>query len=463
MYVNQSWFFDVLENQNIDDQFSTIIVDVDGNSYEVSFNKGELLRKAREYITKEPLTKQRAEGLKKYQQLYNKNKDKIDLAFQTIIVSGPHSILFKNLTKQLGENFSTMMRYCEIYFFGQATEVEANKYVSKLTSMRSIRDQDLSKLDMLLTTENREKVFKEIYESETFNRVIFSDIWGYIKNNYGYLSPEQQYELADQLKTIKAELRKYCTEQFQFKLELQKKAERKEFVPLAKEMILDFISDNNYTKESFCEKYGITMNEFDGYVDVIKKDEPTLYSSYTIRNKEAQSQRYAVLNNTITKIVDKIINGIEENGEMRQFDLIDYYQMTSLSFDAVLKIKKFNADEMRAFKRFVNKYRDVRALYIPKIMSEKTEIDCQKDKDGFAIIGTGRIVTEEEKRSIINYLKNKNIPLTNHTYSIAFKRYKNGNLFVFENNDEFLNHDELLNPDEVTLNEEAPASSAPKM
>ncbi len=56
------------------------------------------------------------------------------------------------------------------------------------------------------------------------------------------------------------------------------------------------------------------------------------------------------------------------------------------------------------------------------------ETDCQKDKDGKSIYGTGKILTNDEILLIVDYLNHLNIPLTTLTFSAGVNRYLNGKI-----------------------------------
>ena len=65
-----------------------------------------------------------------------------------------------------------------------------------------------------------------------------------------------------------------------------------------------------------------------------------------------------------------------------------------------------------------------------QILSSTYIINVEKDKDGNLINGTGEIVSNEIKTRIMDYLITNEIPLNELTYSLAFKRYINGELNI---------------------------------
>lgn len=57
-------------------------------------------------------------------------------------------------------------------------------------------------------------------------------------------------------------------------------------------------------------------------------------------------------------------------------------------------------------------------------LNERLEINCQKDKRGIFVRGTGKVISDEEKLAVINYILNKRIPLTDGTYESGLARVK---------------------------------------
>lgn len=78
-------------------------------------------------------------------------------------------------------------------------------------------------------------------------------------------------------------------------------------------------------------------------------------------------------------------------------------------------------------------YKKLDDISIREIFSMKYEINLKKDENGMPIPGTGRIITNEEKKMIFDYILENNYPLNIKIYNLLLKAYTNGELTI-ENN-----------------------------
>lgn len=117
--------------------------------------------------------------------------------------------------------------------------------------------------------------------------------------------------------------------------------------------------------------------------------------------------------------IDNIINLILND---ESFDIIDYYNMTKLSFKDLIEYCKLYYDEETAskIKKFSNKYKET-------ILHNRTKVIIEKELEGFTSI-QGRLITREEKEIIFSYLKERQIPINVMIYKAALKKYIDGNL-----------------------------------
>lgn len=135
------------------------------------------------------------------------------------------------------------------------------------------------------------------------------------------------------------------------------------------------------------------------------------------------------------KIAGLIQTGIEnENGEVRQFDILDYYQLVHISpkslYDATVEllVERCSAEELNGFYSFAIRNNDDKRITSETIMSINHM---------FLINGKVKVVTNEEKMDVIHFLADNKIRLTNNVYSVALKRYIEGELgLVFDNKKE---------------------------
>ena len=119
--------------------------------------------------------------------------------------------------------------------------------------------------------------------------------------------------------------------------------------------------------------------------------------------------------NNAYRIKELIIHGIEDNGQIRNFELLDYFESTKLGLNEFFNIiiKNLSVNELRIVKRFV--------VENSKII--KSRQFTHVDKLSFLIDGKVESVTIEDEENAISYLKENNIPLMNATYKPAVKRY----------------------------------------
>lgn len=131
----------------------------------------------------------------------------------------------------------------------------------------------------------------------------------------------------------------------------------------------------------------------------------------------------------VKQIIEYLKNGVEENGEIREFDIFDYYQITkltprSLYLTVVENEDDFTDEDRKLFYSFVVRSLNDTKLQIKELMSMKHIV---------VVDDIPREITDEEKMGIINYLKDNKLPRTSNMYAIVLKKYLEGDI-VFEKN-----------------------------
>ncbi len=262
-----------------------------------------------------------------------------------------------------------------------------------------------------------------------------------------YIKPNtfEEYKKEEEIFLKKLEIYSKCLSQR--KKEQQNKEKEEEKSKNEKENLEDatkYISMYIETKEfksikSFCDFINIDIKTFNNYVNIIKNRNQELYEKYKEKIENNMKQNFAINASIVRKIVSMIKNGVEENGVLRKFDILDYYQNTKLSFDNFTKIaiQICSKQELNLLKRFIkdnSKYTTYTTHIEETIMKEKIEINHRLDKNGMPIPGTGEIFDDESKIKIINYLRKNNIPLNLKTYNLARRRYINGILDIKSKN-----------------------------
>jgi len=214
----------------------------------------------------------------------------------------------------------------------------------------------------------------------------------------------------------------------------------------AQEVVRTFLEDENCTIADFCKEYGIIDREFENFVKLVKEYDEELAKKYDKKISENSKRSFAILSSKINSIIEKIKNGIEINGEIRNFDIIDYYMITKLDFNKILEISRKILDnrDIVVIKKFIATNRMAEKYdckFEQNILESTTIINVQKDEKGNVIPGTGDIIDIETKKIIILFLKEHNIPLNQKTYNTAFKRYINNTLLIEEEKEYILKRD----------------------
>lgn len=175
--------------------------------------------------------------------------------------------------------------------------------------------------------------------------------------------------------------------------------------------------------DEFCDMFHISRYEFNKYLSVLEKDNNKLYLKIKDKLNNLKKQRYAVLNNKVSFIVDSIINGIKkEDDSIREFEILDYFLNTKLDFKDFINIyNDKDSNTLKALKTFFAKNKLTSKININQELSGKTI---------FMINNNPYEVTKEEKLKVINFLKDKEIPLYTKVYKQALKRYVNGDLIL---------------------------------
>lgn len=218
-----------------------------------------------------------------------------------------------------------------------------------------------------------------------------------------------------------------------------------ENLDLAKQTVHQFLNGDYEKIGDFCISSGVDIKQFEKYVNIIKESDKELYNKYIGQIDNNQSKRFAVLLDKCKKIIELIKNGVEENDKRRDFDLVDYYKITSLNFEGLLNIIKghLSAEDYRVLRIFIAKNKndkDMTSLDVSNLYNAKIVVGGQFDAKRNIIPGTGREITKEEKQSIIMYLNKNNIRLTNKTYNIIFRRWLSGDLVINELGEEEKNN-----------------------
>ena len=232
----------------------------------------------------------------------------------------------------------------------------------------------------------------------------------------------------------------------QRKLEREKRADTlKDILDIyrfedAKKLIVDYLDNNgNNSIDFYCKTVGITKNEFNKDVEMIKEYSPELYERYFNKAQSVSANRYMALLASIKKLVNYIKNGIEEDGVIREFDVLDYYKATKFSFDDLIKFISDNNnrldlsnDDIRTIRIFIAKNKKFKAytdrkkeVFVNSTIIMKVKIGDREELKEF---------TKDELQAVIDYLEMHKLPVNDKTTNLVCRKYASGKLDIFANN-----------------------------
>ena len=232
----------------------------------------------------------------------------------------------------------------------------------------------------------------------------------------------------------------------QRKLEREKRADTlKDILDIyrfedAKKLIVDYLDNNgNNSIDFYCKTVGITKNEFNKDVEMIKEYSPELYERYFNKAQSVSANRYMALLGNVKKIINYIKYGIEEDGIRREFDILDYRSMTKLSFEEMSKFISDNNnrlelsnDDIRTIRIFIAKNKKFKAytdrkkeVFVNSTIIMKVKIGDKEELKEF---------TKDELQAVIDYLETHKLPVNDKTTNLVCRKYASGKLDIFANN-----------------------------
>lgn len=195
----------------------------------------------------------------------------------------------------------------------------------------------------------------------------------------------------------------------------------------ARKVINGYIKTDADCLEEYCRISGVSDDEFKKYLELLKEYDKELYSEYQEKNSLINNDNDYEENVILVKKIVKLIRLglVVDSGQVRErqdinevyrpMDLFDYYQLTNLSFDKIYRIgmKCLNKMELKSLGSFISKN-----IYVGS--TDKEEI-LLKD---YILLGVH--VKEEEKKAVVRYLEDNNIPVNEEVVKIVLRRYLNG-------------------------------------
>lgn len=224
------------------------------------------------------------------------------------------------------------------------------------------------------------------------------------------------------------------------KEEKMKKQELEEadMLVVAREVIIDFIDSESNLIDYYVKSKHMTLKVFKNYVNLVKKYDLDLYQRYYIKINNIRIKSYIYMINTVKTICFLLINNVEENGDKRPFDLLDYYSMTKLSLTELMEFVNVNRnkiginnDEYARLNRFVKKnnaYKEYSSTRINSFINSVIKVEINNEEEKYV-----KTFTKEELEAMINYLIINSIPINEKTLYLIRCRYINGSIDLFSN------------------------------
>ena len=310
----------------------------------------------------------------------------------------------------------------EIYKYTDAKDKIATKCREKMYTpsayqkncMDYVYVQDLLKLLLF----NKEELYK-YYTNKRINPNILKDYFNKYINN-GNIH-EREIEL------LLIKLNEYI-EYSKKQNKLQAKNDRFEKSLVFKEKVLsetakllEDIINSKHSLKVYSDLNNIDHKVLTRQLNRVKKAAPEEYEEF-IKIVDENAIKESKENLVLAIIMnDMIINGVEENGYTRPFDIIDYYETTKIGIDAFIKSVKITLTDEK------------KILQLKVLLGDSLELSRQlfkmdqevNSKKVIPINNEEIVIGQKENTEFINYLQSKEIPLNQSTFKALQKRYIN--------------------------------------
>lgn len=196
----------------------------------------------------------------------------------------------------------------------------------------------------------------------------------------------------------------------------------------AKFVINYYLNFPNSSKRIFLDTIGIDEETFVFCQNVVKELNVDLYNEFINKKHFNQKRLFYIYKRKLNYIANGLETGITEDGKV--FDTLEFIKQLPFKFDAnfLAKLKNFmstytpniyNPIIKYVYENNLNYLTDTKLLDIDKLLNTKE-------------IVKGKVISKEDKKIIIEYLRRREIPLMLKTYVIARDQYLNGELVMPE-------------------------------
>lgn len=333
--------------------------------------------------------------------------------------------------------------------------------------VKSGYDQKYGELtEKILKEDNVENIYKLIKDNGDDLKELFLRMTSYINNMYVKNSEEMLKLLEEKKQQVIAYKRQKRANEMIPKKEATKEIKKSQAMRLAKEILQD--NDICYLWE-IETKYDISKHNLQAYKTIW--DEENVYDLIKAKiNKNRLNSNFDYIDmiKKILPLTDK--KSIKAGLLRRSFDLLDCYTYFGDSINNILELCRNNIDfpndeNLKVNRDRLGKLKNMLMVFASdsysglsgfnsnispeleehvkeKIYNEKWEVDHKElDKDGFIVLGSGHLLTKEEKNSVFNLMHDMRIPITSRTFELATKRFYDGEMHFItpDNIDEYIN------------------------
>lgn len=267
-------------------------------------------------------------------------------------------------------------------------------------------------LRLILASTDPEECFRLFSENDISTNNISSFVYSSNKN----LSSEEQTKMYNDIMSKRLAYQKKAAEI----RAMNKPKQTKNYEAI----FLDFINGSYSSIKEYCKKIGISPTTFQSYLK--KLDNKELLEQVNQKIMEMKQNRKNNLKDEFELIVYYLNNGIEENGILRKFDLIDFFvYFPDLNFQIFYNefipvsdrnlLFQFFAPLKASYHRYDNNFNENR------IINSHISIENKFGK---------KVFTKSELTYIMDFFRKYNLPKSDYLFNIALKRFMDGTLIL---------------------------------
>ena len=192
------------------------------------------------------------------------------------------------------------------------------------------------------------------------------------------------------------------------------------------QVIKKFITGQTATIKEFLEENEIHPKAFDEMVAIIREKDMALYDEYTKKLLSQSRQRFVPVLENAQRICKQIIEGVEEENDVRPFDYLDFRLATRMTLDEFIDFVKKQKllktpTEIRTVMQFKSKNTPAIETHTPdkQILEEKHII-------------RGKEIPLPVKKALVAYLRDYGITGDYRVYKLALTRFVDRKLDIKE-------------------------------